>query len=854
MTRKSERIEIDEAVAAVREEEIDLRTAEASRGRVWDRLAREAAAPPAAVSTIRGCADVRELLPQYAQGDLVPARALLVQDHLRECTACRGAQQGSVAPAPWRAGLASPSSKPLTWGHALAASAVIAAGVSVYVARDTLRGVPEGHRAAVLSVSGELYRVADRNQQALRPGDEVQEGEAVRTARGSAATLTLRDGSLVEMGEHAEFNVTARRRDTTVHLERGSIIVQAAKRRTGHLYVASNDCTVAVTGTVFSVSRGVKGSRVAVLEGEVRVRRQSGETVLHPGQQIATSASLAPVAIRDEIAWSRNLDRHLALLSELTSLRKEFEKVHTPGERYESRLLKAVPQSAIAYVAAPNYGQSLAEAYGMFEQRVQQNAVLREWWQQAGPRENHATVADVVARLSRLGDYAREEIVVAFLPGARRHHPLVLAEVAKAGLREFLENELFAGAPRRPRLHFITGRTSGPAPAGADVYVLLRADVVAASPDWATLQAAITCLDGQAAGLDVSPFGRRIADAYRDGAGLLIAADASRMPRSGAPQNTGLGDIQYFIAERTEVGGVPRNSAELIFNGPRRGIPSWLAAPAPMGSLDFISDGATAVVSFVTKDPAMAFDEALGFSNDRNRLLQELARLESRLHVRLRDDLAAALGSEFTIALDGPLLPTPAFKLVAEVYDPDRLEGALEAVVAAINDNATGDPRPRLTLEHEQASGRTFHVLRSSGGGLLQQLHYTFVDGYLVAAPSRALVQEAIAVREGGRGLSRSERLISRLPADGRTHVSALLYQNLGSTSSPLAALVPGLTAGQQQMLRAIAGGSEPTLVYAYGEEERIQIAGDILHLDPSTLVLPSLLERVKPAPARPRR
>src|SRR5205814_10602013 len=112
-------------------------------------------------------------------------------------------------------------------------------------------GVPAGSRAAVQAVSGGLQRVGGEQAASLVPGAEVGEAEPVRTARASRAVLLLRDGSTVEMGERAELSVTARGNDTTIHLTRGNIIVQAAKRRTGHLRVASGDCTVSVTGTVF---------------------------------------------------------------------------------------------------------------------------------------------------------------------------------------------------------------------------------------------------------------------------------------------------------------------------------------------------------------------------------------------------------------------------------------------------------------------------------------------------------------------------------------------------------------------------------------------------------------------------
>ncbi len=80
-------------------------------------------------------------------------------------------------------------------------------------------------------------RVGYSGDQPLKVGDEVTEGERVRTGGGSHAMLRLRDGSLVEMNERAEFGVSMGRKDTTVQLERGNIIIQAAKRASGHLYV-----------------------------------------------------------------------------------------------------------------------------------------------------------------------------------------------------------------------------------------------------------------------------------------------------------------------------------------------------------------------------------------------------------------------------------------------------------------------------------------------------------------------------------------------------------------------------------------------------------------------------------------
>src|SRR5438105_1128820 len=96
---------LDNALAAVRAELPDNQTIHAASDRVWQRLSQEATALPQ-VESIRGCADVRNLLIQYRAGQLAPARALLVESHLHECVACRrevetGKRERSVL-APWK--------------------------------------------------------------------------------------------------------------------------------------------------------------------------------------------------------------------------------------------------------------------------------------------------------------------------------------------------------------------------------------------------------------------------------------------------------------------------------------------------------------------------------------------------------------------------------------------------------------------------------------------------------------------------------------------------------------------------------------------------------------------------------
>src|SRR6476469_7588202 len=315
--------QLDHALNAMRAEQPDHETMNAAGERVWQRVSQEAAFPSTAqVVSIRGCEDVRALLPQYRAGQLASARALLVESHLHECAVCRreaeSGQRERGMLAPWKHELPQVRNTGFRW--VAAAAAIVIFAVATYFVQNKFFSGPQGMRARVESLNGVLSRVGYNGDQPLKVGDEVTEGQRVRTGGGSHAMLRLRDGSLVEMNERAEFGVSMGRKDTTVQLERGNIIIQAAKRTSGHLYVAARDCRVSVTGTVFSVNAGMKGSRVSVIEGEVRVAEAGAEKVLHPGEQLSTNVSLGAVPVRQEIAWSQDLDKHLALLAEFAKL------------------------------------------------------------------------------------------------------------------------------------------------------------------------------------------------------------------------------------------------------------------------------------------------------------------------------------------------------------------------------------------------------------------------------------------------------------------------------------------------------------------------------------------------------
>jgi uncharacterized protein (TIGR03435 family) len=159
---------------------------------------------------------------------------------------------------------------------------------------------------------------------------KIRYGEAVRSSDSNGAVVTLRDGSRVEMRAKSEMSLERASDGVRIRLTYGSVIVNAAHQRDGHLYVQTPNVTVSVVGTVFLVESAAAGSRVAVIEGEVHVQEEGKSRKLLPGDQVATPPPLKPVVpLTEEFSWSQNAREHVALLQQTpagaaASVRPEF--------------------------------------------------------------------------------------------------------------------------------------------------------------------------------------------------------------------------------------------------------------------------------------------------------------------------------------------------------------------------------------------------------------------------------------------------------------------------------------------------------------------------------------------------
>jgi hypothetical protein len=851
---------LEDAIDSIRTSQPDPELVRESEARLWAQGSNSIAASGA----IHGCSDMRAMFDDYRNKKLAVPRALLVEAHLHECVSCSRYFEHATVPIAWQPAKPSALAKPLPWKlYAVAATILIAIGATVLFMQSDRLFSPVGPRATVESFDGGLYRVSANGEQAVRPRDQFAEGETIRTSNGGHAFLRLVDGSRVEMNERAEFSVSQGRKDTTVRLERGNILIQAAKRSSGHLYVLSKDCRVAVTGTIFSVSSGIRDSRIAVIEGAVQVAYAGEEQTLHPGEGLSTSG-VEGVSVKREIAWSHNLDRYLQLLAQFTSLEKKLATIPMPGLRYSSRLLRFVPQNTLLYASSPNYGDALKQADQLLHDQLQTSEALKTWWDETNAH-SHPSLEEMIQKFQTLSQYLGEEAVFSVVQQGDRSEPLILAEVQRPGLREYLENEAAEASNHsngRTVLQVLDASKLNGIIAighpGNTLFAVVLPEYVVVSSDLALIKSTVAGIESNSeSGFAETPYGQLLTDLYSKGAGLLFTADIASLrvyhhegmyqerhkhhDEGAALASSGFGDLKYLIAQSKDVNSTPENYAVMVFSGPRHGIASWLAPPAPMGALDFVSPQASAAISVVVKKPEEMFDDIVSIGRAENsNFNSDFEKAESWLKFNLRDDFARTLGGEATLALDGPLVPTPAWKLIVEVNDSGRLQNSLRTSVDDINNEALQKNRPGLEYEETQFQGRTYYHVRSRRPESLEEFYYTFADGYMIVGPSRAVLIQAIATRDSGNGLGRSSEFLALLPQNSQPNVSALYYQNL----APLMDSVSGLTPSQLESLREIAANTKPSMVVAYGKESQIEFVTNSKFpgLDPNTFALTRLL------------
>jgi hypothetical protein len=776
---------LDKALEAMRNEEPAASDLAAAQARVWRQLV---GVPSGA------CTEFRAAMHDYSQGKLVEARRLLMEDHLGRCSDCRkvlaemkGERTVTVMPS---------ARRPVVnrWQRWAIAAGVAAA--ALYFGRDRIDVMlaPSGARAVVEVAYGEIYRLPEGT---LRQGSAINDGEIVRTGPGSRAVLRLADGSAVEVNERSELFVNAAWSGQTIHLQRGDVIVQAAKQRHGRLRVQTRDSIAAVKGTIFAVSTGMSGSLVTVVEGTVAVTQPGIERMLTRGQQSASNPGLAATAAGDAVAWSANSGKYLVLLGDLAKLEQQLAALPTPALRTQPKLLQYLPANPLVYGAIPNLNGTLQQALVLADQQAAESTVFQEWWSSG----SGAKLKDTLSRMQSVFPMLGDEIVFVLSANnagsGKEKIPAVIAQVLpgeQAGLTAAM-----AG---------LTG-----------VQFKLTGQLLLVSDSTADLQLVEASL-GQGAASD---FAAEITKRYQQGVGWLIAVDVAAMPGrpDRQPEHTILDAkaMKYLFFEQRTAQGVEENRATLAFDGARTGFASWIASKGAGGAAEYISADAVLAFSASTLNSLQMYQELVARISQVNpEFPAKLQEIQSKLGVNLADDIASALGTDFAFAIETPTLPVPGWVLTAEVYKPAAIDAFIAKLAAAFNAELTpGDQAKRITVGEETTNGQLWHTLKSAA--MKQQVAWTYSLGYLIVSNDIGLGAKAIQTKTSGFPLVRAAAFTAQMPSAVGVSPAGFAWLNTKGALSTLLARIPN------PALQKLAADRDPVLVVLNADTEQLQLA-----------------------------
>lgn len=838
---------LDQALAAVRDDAPAARDEAESAQRVARALG---------IDTSTGATDYESLIPDYLAGCLNSAMILLFEQEVRESIALRraldAARAGPCAGDSQARGVERLGISRARRGRRNRVRWAFAAAAAVSMAVATLLLLPvvaddQRNLARLDAVQGMVYRESGSTWVPVTLGEWVDGRKKLVTVKDSTVVLAVDDGSLVEVGPRSQLVLWREAGGNRVRVGWGRIIVQAAPQRTGTFDVATDDLLVAVRGTTFGVSHGTKGSRVSVIEGEVEVRHGGERKKLQAGHQLGTGKTTA-TRVEDAIAWSRDADRYAELLNTYADFKRDLDAVMKTTRRHSTRLLDLAPARTAIYVAVPNAPATMADAY-----EVVDSFRARLLGDGSSVPAEQAWVEEIVTWLGEVGKHLGAETVVALRwdDTGEPPTPLVLAEAKVDGLREVIEDKLalLAGARVGPGLEVEV--IDEPGHARADVLsVWLGNGLLAASTSRALLLDLEAVLGGAENPFVGTALHTRLAEVYERGVEYLGGADFVPLGLGDVRDPTGAGLVDFggartAIVERRSEGDHASATVEIRFDGEDADRIAWLDRPGRLGALEFFSPDTILAGAFALRNPEELIDTFL-----RPRLEVDSNELAA---LGLLEDLMGSLGGELAVAVDGPLLPVPSWKAVVEVYDQARCQDAVESLLAFLK-SASGDDQFRI----ERVDGADAHepVYRIVGDGLSSRYaHYAYIDGYLVVAANRALLDLARRTYQSGVTLVEDAKFRELLPVDSYLDFSAIGYARLDDVlgwspgsilALPMVSVVEDTRSAQSKApddVRREFGGA--SLWGLYNEPDRIRVVtnGESWTALQALPVLPLLIE-----------
>ena len=483
----------------------------------------------------------------------------------------------------------------------------------------------------------------------------------------------------------------------------------------------------------------------------------------------------------------------------------------------------------MTYLALPNYGEVAHQTLATFRQELQESAVLRDWWTRGQPATAGPKLEEFLQNFDQLNQYLGDEIVLSGTMDAEQKSPklLAIAEIRKPGLDKFLQQWIAHEAgTEKPGVRVLSPQqldlptNARPGAIHDDLLILVRPDFVVAASDLATLRSFNTRLNTPNRQFAATPFGQRIAQEYPGGVTLLGAADVHKVLRASAAitkdsqqnfERSGFADMQYAVWKHARSGDQSVSQAELSFTGPRHGAAAWLAKPAQLGSLDFVSPKAMMAFTVVLTSLPQIFDDVKGFSDpSKPNGFNAIEGGQKALGLDLKDDLLSLLAGELTIEVDSLAPPQPAAKVIFKVNDVAHLHKTLNTLLTAA----------QMPAEHVDGKEFAYDIVRIPNQGGSMSIAYAFVDGYLIIASEPETLTEALRLHSSGASLAKSAKFLASLPPGQSPAASGLFYQDPSATAAmTLRQLAPQLA----DALAPFTKAAPPSVVRLYGDESAIR-------------------------------
>jgi len=528
-----------------------------------------------------------------------------------------------------------------------------------------------------------------------------------------------------------------------------------------------------------------------------------------------------------EASFPQDFNKYPGLLAEIGQfVNKLLENTEFPAARSESRILPLFPESTVSYVAIPNYGEVAYQTLKTFRVELQENAVLRDWWQHGQLAATGPKIEDFLEKFDQLHQYLGDEIALSGSLDGRTPSFLVVAEVRKPGLQNFLQQTLdqVTGKSKPGVRLFDLHALAATKDQGAfqELSVLVRPDFVIAAPDLATLRSFNERLEGKSAAFAATPFGQTAKQEYAGGVTVLGAFDLQKI-LSQIPhgtdldrtkfRNSGFADLKYLIWDHKSVAGQTVSQSELSFTAPRHGAAAWLASSRPLSTLDFVSPTTIVAGTMVLNDPPQIFEDLKRLTSSPNSSpFATLTQFEKALKFNLKNDVLSYLAGELTLELDDVTPPKPAWKAILKVSDAAHLQQTLTTLLATM----------RFEAQRCDDAGITYYTVKIPSATTATEIGYAFVDGHLIIASSRETVAEAIQLHRTGESLAKSKALLAALPPGHSLNASALLYQDpIAMSALQMRRFAPEIAGS----IAKLAGQGTPAVVGVYGEETVIREA-----------------------------